>query len=186
MLNETNMSSFADSLKKIIGRSLVYNSERENIIFSGVVRYIRTCINEYLPDESIIHLAQSLRIVRKSSAPLTLTNIGLTPVTEADSLNCLQVSRKVMRNDELALLLYNLAPYALMKRKEIAEFAKMMFPNIFSSAATIYSTFTKFYAADGTVLPVPDTFSVIVMPDHSPATIENVCFELGSIVNQDN
>jgi hypothetical protein len=93
------------------------------------------------------------------------------------------IPKKSLRKDAAALLIYNLAPYALLSRRETAMMAKRLFPNFFGTVETINASFTKLYASNGKLIDTPRTISIEVMPDHTTYTIERVFLELGSMLN---
>ncbi len=94
------------------------------------------------------------------------------------------IPRKTLRKDELAILLYNVSPYALLNRREASMMAKALFPAFFSSSATIYSTFTKYLNS-----PVTDTgnnlyLSITNLPFHSTTKLEDELIKLGVEYNK--
>ena len=105
--------------------------------------------------------------------PATFNNLKLNDL----------IADAVERKDEAALLIYNLAPYALLSRRETAMMAKRLFPNFFGTVETINASFTKLYASNGKLIDTPRTISIEVMPDHTTYTIERVFLELGSMLN---
>lgn len=173
-----------DSIKLISQTVQVNPEHREQTIFGGLLCYLKSAFGEYLTSEQILNMATSLRKVRNREFDSSIEKLTLSPVTDAHRLGSFVTPCKCMRKDELALMIYNLAPYALLNRKEAAFIAKAMFPNLFASVATINSTFTKYYSVDGGVVDVPQSFSVITLPDHTTETIEHVCYELGKQFNQ--
>lgn len=177
------MSNCADSIKRINEINQMDFAYREEVIFSGLKCYMKSLLGEYLDESDLQHLADALRTLRNRPYGASVDDLGLEPVTEALRIGSLIIPSKSVRKDELALVFYNLAPYAVLTRRETAQFAKAMFPNLFASVSTICSTLTKFYAADGSLSEIPQSFSVVVLPDHTPETMENICYELGKQSN---
>lgn len=173
-----------DSIRRITQIVKVNPEHREQTIFGGLLCYLRSAFSEYLTSVQILNMATSLRQVRNREFASSVEKLIIAPVTDADRLGSFVTPCKAMRKDELALILYNLAPYALLNRKETAFLAKAMFPNLFASIATINSTFTKYYSPDGAALDMPHSFSVVVMPDHTAETLEHVFYELGKQFSQ--
>lgn len=179
-----NTDNYHDSVAKILQCSSIPPSSREDLIFEGLLVYMRSIFGEYLTEDNVVHLAECLRYIRISNVITSIESLPLSPVTLDINLHSISVPRKIARKDELSLLLYSVTPYALLNRKESAQFAKKMFPNIFSTVSTIYSTFTKYYSSSGGLVNyVPQSFAVNILPDHSTSTIEKVCLELG-LINQ--
>ena len=173
-----------DSIKRISQIVQVNPEHREQTIFGGLLCYLKSAFSEYITSEQILSMATSLRQVRNREFDSSIEKLTLSPVSDACRLGSFVTPCKCMRKDELALMFYNLAPYALLNRKETAFIAKTMFPNLFASVATINSTFTKYYSVDGGVADIPQSFSVVPLPDHTTETIEHICYELGKQFNQ--
>lgn len=170
------------SVNKIIGGSSLSFKEREDLIYAGLLLYIRSGLGEYLSEEQIKSLANSLRALRFRPADVKYSDSLSETITMDQEIRNIYIPRKLLRKDEAALLIYSLSPYALLTRRDSARFAKKIFPRFFGSTDTIYSTLSKFYnTTEGTPYEVPSTFSVKSMPDHTTYTVENVLLELGKI-----
>lgn len=164
-----------NSLFKFLHAEIAEDNHDE-LLYNGLIRYIASNLSEYLNFDQIIKLANALQFIRKGGEIDMLSRNS--QITDSSTLKSLYTPRKSLRKDELALILYNLAPYAIMNRRETSLFSKYMFPNFFASAATIYSTFTKFYSTDGSVCVLPKSINAVVMPDHSTSTLEDYCRSL--------
>jgi hypothetical protein len=89
------------------------------------------------------------------------------------------IPHKLLRKDEGSVLFYNLAPYALLGRKQTASFAKRAFPNFFASVSTINSTFTKFSKIPGSVIESRTDLAIKPLADHSVHGVETFLYNLG-------
>ena len=173
-----------ENIQKIISSTSLTFHEREQVIYRGLIRYVTGCLGEYLTAAQIESVAITLRALRNRQADVAFDENLCCCVTNEREVRHQYIPRKTLRRDEAALLLYNLAPYALLNRKETAQLAKCLFPNFFGAVATINTMFTKLYSVDGTVSETPKTLAIEVMPDHSTYTIEKVFYELGKIDNE--
>lgn len=171
----------SENIRRIISHSVLSFHEREKMMFNGLLVYLRNSIGEYLSDEQVISFAVSLRNLRNRPAHVGFSSEFCELISNERTLCNRFIPRKQLRKDEAALLIYNLAPYALLSRKETAMLAKCLLPAFFGSIDTINSTFTKLYAPDGSLYEKPQTISIEVMPDHSTYTIEKIFLELGSM-----
>ena len=173
-----------ENIQRIISSTSLTFHEREQVIYRGLIRYVSGCLGEYLTASQIESLAVTLRALRNRQADVACDESLCQCITDEREVRHQYIPRKTLRRDEAALLLYNIAPYALLNRRETAQLAKCLFPNFFGSVATINTMFTKLYSADGTVSEVPKTLAIEVMPDHSTYTVERVFYELGKIDNE--
>ena len=170
-----------DNIQRIISSTSISFQERELIIYRGLLRYVTNCVGEYLTVEQIEKLTKTLRRLRNRQAEVSFDEALCDCITDSREIRNLYIPRKTLRRDEAALLIYNLAPYALLNRRETAQLAKCLFPNFFGAVGTINTMFTKLYGVGGTICEVPKTLIIEVMPDHSTYTIEKVFYELGYV-----
>lgn len=173
-----------ENIQRIISSASLTFHQREQVIYRGLVRYISGCLGEYLTVQQLEGLAVTLRSLRNRQADVSFDESLCQCITDERDVRHLYIPRKTLRRDEAALLLYNLAPYALLSRRETALLAKCLFPNFFGSVATINAMFTKLYSVDGTISETLQTLTIEVMPDHSTYTIERIFFELGKTENE--
>lgn len=153
--------------------------EKEDCLFRGVLTYLRDAIGEYLSDEQITMLAESLRRLRNRPADVEFSDELCTMVTDESEIRNRYIPRKLLRKDEGSVLFYNLAPYALLGRKQAARLAKLSFPNFFASEATINSTFTKFTKIPGSEIDCSCELSVKPFMRHSVHEVETILFNIG-------
>lgn len=172
-----------ENIQRIISSTSLTFHEREEVIYKGLIRYVSGSLGEYLTALQIESLAVTLRALRKRQADVAFDESLCQRITDEREVRHQYIPRKTLRRDEAALLLYNLAPYALLNRKETAQLAKCLFPNFFGAVTTINTMFTKLLGADGTVCEAPKSLMIEMMPDHSTSTIEKVFYELGLIEN---
>ena len=173
-----------ENIQKIISSASMTFHEREQIIFRGLVRYVTGCLGEFLTASQIEDLAVTLRTLRNRQADVDFDESLCRCITDEREVRHLYIPRKSLRRDEAALLLHNIAPYALLNRKETAQLAKCLFPNFFGAIPTIYALFTKMYNADGSVTEAPRSLAIEVMPDRTTYTVERVFYEMGLAENE--
>lgn len=152
---------------------------RETTLQNGLRIYLRCTVGEYFTDEQIQRLCDTLRALRMrptdiSSFPRNLCKV----VSNKGEIKSRFIQRKSLRKDELAILLYNIAPYALLNRKETALMAKSTFPAFFASTGTIYSTFTKYLNAPVTERGNDIYFTITNLPYHSTVKLEEDLIKL--------
>lgn len=117
---------------------------KEDLIARGLTIYLNNVAGEYLDEGQIESLIQVMRTFRTRSQKDEFLDSACVPISEEQSIHHRFLPHKMLRKDELAILFYNLAPYALVSRMNMAKIAKASFPNFFASIATINSTFTKY------------------------------------------
>ena len=176
-------TELSESIRKIVSFTSISFEERESKMFEGLLIYLRNSIGDYLPQEKIVSFALSLKNLRNRPADMGFSNELCEVLSMESKLSNRYIPRKSLRKDEAALLIYNLAPYALLSRRETAMMTKRLFPNFFGTVETINASFTKLYASNGKLIDTPRTISIEVMPDHTTYTIERVFLELGSMLN---
>ena len=79
--------------------------------------YISGCLGEYLTVQQLEGLAVTLRSLRNRQADVSFDESLCQCITDERDVRHLYIPRKTLRRDEAALLLYNLAPYALLSRR---------------------------------------------------------------------
>lgn len=153
--------------------------EKEECIYRGLLVYLWESLGEYLSGEQIGLLAESLRLLRNRPADVEYSDDLCSVVSEETELRNTYIPRKLLRKDEGSVLFYNLAPYALIGRKQTACFAKRSFPNFFASTATINSTFTKFSKIPGSEIDKMTDLSIKPFAEHSINGVETYLYNLG-------
>lgn len=153
--------------------------QKEECLFRGLLAYLGDTIGEYLTEEQINMLAESFRNLRNRPADVEYSDELCALVSEQSEIRNRYIPRKVLRKDEGSVLFYNLAPYALMGRKQTARFAKRTFPNFFASAATINSTFTKFSKIPGSSVDKVAQLSIPPFTEHTTHAVETILYNYG-------
>ena len=172
MANKRNIKSVP------INQSLAFQ-EKENCIYRGLLVYLGDTLGEFLSEEQLVLLAESLRRLRNRPADVEYSDDLCSLVSDESEIRNRYIPRKLLRKDEASVLFYNISPYALIGRKHTALLAKRAFPNFFASAATIYSTITKFTRMPGCTLDKTAGLSILPFSDHSIHGVETVLFNLG-------
>lgn len=153
-------------------------AEDERYIFIGLQRYVDNMVGEYLTEQQMSILCESLRKLRYRTDDNSMFDGGCAVVYEGKCIKNRFIPRKELRKDEMAILLYNIAPYALLSRIQTARFAKCSFPNFFASVATINSTFTKHMYPEGSISAHSIPLQITNFRTHSPKEVENVLMGL--------
>ena len=153
--------------------------ERENIIFSGLKKYIPGYLGDYLTQEQSDALAEIFKGLRMRPANVSIVKMFKDSITEEKTLRNRHIPSKTLRKDECAVFFYNVAPYALLNRNQTARLAKHLMPNFFASEGTINSTFTKYLGMSVSELAKRCGMSIANMPTHTTAHVERVFFDLG-------
>lgn len=151
---------------------------REATLQNGLRIYLRSTVGEYFTDEQIQRLCDTLRALRMRPVDVSFPRNLCKVVTNKGIISNRFIQRKSLRKDELAILLYNIAPYALLNRKETAMMAKATFPAFFASTGTIYSTFTKYLNAPVTDRGNDIYFTITNLPYHSTVKLEDELIKL--------
>lgn len=151
---------------------------REATLQNGLKIYLRCTVGEYFTEEQIQRLCDTLRALRFRPVDVSFPWNLCKVVSRRGVMANRFIPRKNLRKDELAILLYNIAPYALLNRKETALMAKATFPEFFSSTATIYSTFTKYLNAPVTDRGNDIYFTITNLPYHSTVKLEDELIRL--------
>lgn len=180
MLKETNRNMTKKTNPKFVAidTSMPFH-QKEECMFRGLLEYLGDMIGEYLTEEQIRLLAESLRNLRNRPADVEYSDELCVLVSDQSEIRNRYIPRKILRKDEGSVLFYNLAPYALMGRKQTASFAKRAFPNFFASAATINSTFTKFSKVPGSSVIRMAQLSIHPFPEHTTHAVETILFNYG-------
>ena len=153
--------------------------DKEDCIYRGLLVYLGNAVGEFISEEQVIMLAESLRRLRNRPADVDYSDELCSQISDKAEIRNRYIPRKLLRKDEASVLFYNLAPYVLIGRKQTAQFAKRAFPNFFASSSTIYSTFTKFSKIPGSTLESMSSLSITPFPDHSTHAVETIFFNLG-------
>jgi len=168
-----------EEIRDAINISSISFLEREDCIYRGLLVYLSNAIGDYLNEEQIVRFAQVLRRFRNREAHVEYSEELCDVISEETDIRNRYIPRKSLRKDEASMLIYNVSPYALLSRNNTAMMAKALFPNFFASAATINSTFTKFYRVPGSSIEPSVSLSIVLLPDHNVNTVETVFYELG-------
>ena len=153
--------------------------QREECIYRGLLIYLGEMVGEYLSGEQIGLLADSFRRMRNRPADVDYSDELCCMISGDAEMRNRFIPHKLLRKDEGSVLFYNLAPYALLGRKQTASFAKRAFPNFFASVSTINSTFTKFSKIPGSVIESRTDLSIKPLADHSIHGVEEFLYNLG-------
>jgi len=159
---------------------------RETTILSGIRIYIRCVVGEYFTSDEIDRFCENLLVMRKRPAEGSFPYHLVKVVTRKGEIRSRFIPRKALRKDELAILIYNLAPYSFLNRKESALFAKYSFPSFFSKPSTIYGTFTKYLGAPMTDRGNELYLSITNFPFHSNVKLEEEMIRLAVDLNYSN
>lgn len=152
---------------------------KEGCIYRGLLIYLGETVGEYLSGEQIGLLADSFRRLRNRPADVEYSDDLCCMISGESEIRNRFIPHKMLRKDEGSVLFYNLAPYALIGRKQTARFAKRAFPNFFASTSTINSTFTKFSRIPGSVIESRTDLSIKPLADHSIHGVEEFLYNLG-------
>ena len=139
-------------------------------MYRGLLIYLHESVGEYLTADQISLLAESLRRLRNRPADVEYSD-------ESEIRNR-YIPRKLLRKDEGSVLFYNIAPYALLGRKQAASFAKTSCPDFFASVATINSTFTKFCKTPGSEIDRISNLSIKPFAERSVNAVETYLYNL--------
>ena len=153
--------------------------ERERLMLLGLNRYIDNIAGEYFTDVQIKALVDMLNELRFRPAEINFSKSLCRVVTDEKTIRHRFIPRKTLRKDELAIFIYNLAPYALLSRNAAAAMAKEAFPNFFSSVGTINSTFTKYLGSDTTGAGHTLPLTITNLPFHSTIEFEKLLLRIG-------
>lgn len=149
---------------------------KESQLHAGLIVFLTYSLAQYLTPEQIASIADSLRKTRCRNASQQIEELGILPVSTSREIRHMQLPVKQIRRDELAYVIYKLAPYAVMTRKEAAVFSKLLFPEFFGSVATINTLFTRLEG-------VPDGLSnikIYEVPRHTTVGVEEMLTNLAS------
>lgn len=152
-------------------------TKRETRLSRGLAIFLAHSFSSYLTTEQLKALAQAFHKVRMRPADASIDALDIPSISMSREIRDLMIPAKQIRRDEAAYVIYKLAPYALMSRKETAVFAKKLFPEFFGSVATINTIFTRLEG-------VPDGLSniqVYDVPKHTTVCVEEVLSNLVSV-----
>ena len=153
--------------------------EREDLIYAGLKIYTRSCMGDYLETKQMDMLADILKKFRSRPAEIDFCEEYCSPISTEKILRNIQVPRKTLRKDECAIFFYNVAPYSLLTRRQTALLAKRLFPNFFAGLNAIDSYFTRHINLSSKEEEYKSDLSIVNLPKHTTAHIENLFFELG-------
>lgn len=158
--------------------------EREELIVRGLNSYLCGIAGEYFTDEQIDGLVDILKGFRYRSKDIDYSDKLCHAISTEDVIRNRFLPHKTLRKDELAILFYNLSPYALVSRNNMAKVAKSCFPNFFASVATINSTFTKYQYRQETRKGREVCLTISNLAERTTTDLESFLFELG--LNQES
>lgn len=153
--------------------------EREDIIFSGLKKYISGYLGEYLTQEQTDALADIFKSLRMRPVNVSIVKMLGDSLSGEKTIRHRHIPSKTLRKDECAIFFYNVSPYALLNRNQTARLAKHLLPNFFASEGTINSTFTKYVGLSVSELAKRCGMTIANMPTHTTAHVERVFFDLG-------
>ena len=167
-----------DQIRSLIDRCTISFEEREDLMYEGLQIYLAKRFAEYFDQEQLEKLAKMLKRFRIRPKDISYSS-DLVEVISAEKIIANRfIPRRAMRKDELAIVLYNICPYALLGRFQTAMLAKDAFPNFFSSPATVNSTFTKYTNIPGSILEKEILGLTPTFPEHTVESVELILFEL--------
>lgn len=158
--------------------------ERERIIQCGLKRYLSNVAGEYFTEEEIMRFIKMLQNFRQRPEHLSFSRNLCICVTSSEVLKNRYIPRKRMRKDELAALIYSVAPYALLTRRQAAAMAKCAFPNFLASEGTINSTFTKFNSSACSLSSRPMSLVASSLPNMTTDELEKMLYDYGKLIEQ--
>ena len=153
--------------------------DREDCMYRGLLIYLHESVGEYLTADQIGLLSESLRRLRNRHADVEYSDELCCKISDESEIRNRFIPRKLLRKDEGSVLFYNLAPYALLGRKQAASFAKTSFPNFFASVATNNTTFTKFCKTPGSKIDRVSDLSIKPFAERSINGVETYLYNLG-------
>lgn len=158
--------------------------EREELIVRGLNSYLSGIAGEYFTDDQITGLVEVLKGFRYRSKEIDYSEELCRTISMDEVIRNRFLPHKTLRKDELAILFYNLSPYALVSRNNMAKVAKSCFPNFFASVATINSTFTKYQFRQETRKGREVCLTISNLAERTTSDVESFLFELG--LNQES
>lgn len=158
--------------------------QKEDLLSKGLSLYLDAVVGEYFDEKQIQSLPSVMKDFRTRSADVDFSEEFCKEISPYDILRNRFLPHKTLRKDELAILFYNLAPYALVSRCCMSKIAKSCFPNFFASASTINSTFTKYQFKQETSKGREVSLTISNLSERSTAEIEGYFLELA--LNTDN
>jgi len=151
--------------------------KREDLMFVGLKRYLEENVGDYLDPDQIDTLADMLRECRTRRGGNTFPAELVRVISEDTDIRHLVVPMRKLRKDEMATLMYNLSPYSMLSRKNVAIMCKECFPNLFASLGTINSMFTRYGKPALTNAGHHTKVRVEIM---DPDTLEDYLYKLGN------
>lgn len=153
-------------------------ARREELIFKGLQRYVDDMAGEYLSESQISALCTSLKTLRYRADDSSIGEEICCVVYDGERIRNRFIPSKSLRKDEMAILLYNISPYALLNRIQTAIFAKCSFPNFFATVGTINSTFTKYSYPYGNPESRSIPLQITNLDSHSSMELEKTLIKI--------
>lgn len=167
-----------EQVRNMIERCAMSVEEREELMYEGLQIFLTNCFGEYLDEKQLDKLARMLRRFRTRPKDIDYSKELTEVITEDSVISNRFIPRRSVRKDELAVLLYNIGPYALLNRRQTAMLAKDAFPNFFSTVATVNTTFTKYMKVPGSLMERSILLTVPSFPEHTVESVELILLEL--------
>lgn len=152
--------------------------ERESLMEDGLNVYLEMMVGEYLSVDQIDDFVTIMTNFRTRNEKVEFSDDLCFEISKESVIRNRHLPHKTLRKDELAILFYNLAPYALVSRSCMAKIAKGCFPNFFASIPTINSTFTKYQLRQETRKGREVSLTISNFSEHSTADVETYLLEL--------
>jgi len=152
--------------------------EREELIATGLGIYLSNVAGDYFTGSQIDILISVLQEFRKRPENVDFSKDLWKEISSEGVIRNRFLPHKTLRKDELAILFYNLSPYALVSRICIAKIAKNCFPNFFASVSTINSTFTKYQLRQETRKGREVSLTISNFSERSTPDVETYLLEL--------
>lgn len=152
--------------------------ERERLMSLGLMVYVDNMVGEYLDRKQLSSFVDMLKNFRFRPADVIFSRSLCVLISAEKNIRNRYIPRKCLQKNELAILFYNLAPYALLSRQSAAAMAKESFPNFFGTIGTINSTFTKYQPVGANQSPQP-ALAITNLPIHSTSELEQLLLRMG-------
>ena len=175
-----------EQIKNLIDRCAMSFEEREELMYEGLQIYLAKGFSEYFDQDQLERMAQMLRRFRTRAKDIDYSHELAEVISDETVISNRFIPRRTIRKEELAILLYNICPYALLGRFKTAMLAKDAFPNFFSSVGTVNTTFTKYTNIPGSLLEKNILASVPAFPEHTVESVELILIELAKNYSDNN
>lgn len=178
--------SFPNSLNGTCQKFFLPFEEREELIANGLGIYLSNVAGEYFTGSQIDMFISVLQDFRRRPEDVDFSKELCQEISAEEVIRNRFLPHKTLRKDELAILFYNLSPYALVSRICMAKIAKNCFPNFFASVSTINSTFTKYQLRQETRKGREVSLTISNLAERSTSDVETYLLELALEKNNDD